>query len=64
MEAAGGGDEEKEVVRAFMGVSVKNFRHALDVLEANYGSIPGYLEETMGIMDDDLDVLRRRYLQD
>ena len=64
VEAAGGGDEEKEVVRAFMGVSVKNFRHALDVLEANYGSIPGYLEETMGIMDDDLDVLRRRYLQD
>ena len=64
VEAAGGGEEEKEVIRAFMGVSVKNFRHALDVLEANYGSIPGYLEETMGIEDDDLAVLRRRYLQD
>ena len=64
VEAAGGGEEEKEVVRAFMGVSVRNFSHALDVIDANWGSIPGYLEETMGIMDDDLAVLRRRYLED
>lgn len=64
VEAAGGGEEEKEVVRAFMGVSVRNFRHTLDVIEANWGSIPEYLEETMGITPDDLAVLRRRYLQD
>jgi len=64
VEAAGGGEEEKEVVRAFMGVSVRNFSHALDVIDANWGSIPGYLEETMGIMDDDLAILRRRYLED
>jgi len=64
VEAAGGGEEEKEVIRAFMGVSVKNFSRTLDIIEANWGNIPGYLEETMGIMEDDLAVLRRRYLQD
>lgn len=64
VEAAGGGETEKDVVRAFMGVSVKNFRYALKLIDSNWGSIPGYLEEAMGIMDDDLDVLRARYLQD
>lgn len=64
VEAAGGGETEKDVVRAFMGVSVKNFRYALKLIASNWGSIPGYLEEAMGIMDDDLEVLRARYLQD
>lgn len=64
VEEAGGGEEEKEVIRAFMGVSVKNFRHALELIDANWGGIPGYLEEAMGIEDDDLAVLRHRYLED
>ena len=64
VEAAGGGETEKEVVRAFMGVSVKNFRYALSLIDANWGSIPGYLEETMDIGPADLAILRGRYLQD
>ena len=64
VEAAGGGETEKDVVRAFMGVSVKNFRYALKLIDSNWGSIPGDLEEAMGILDDDLEVLRARYLQD
>lgn len=63
VEAAGGGEDEKEVIRAFMGVSVRNFCHALDVLEANWGSIPGYLDEQMGIDEGDLAKLRARYLE-
>jgi protein-tyrosine phosphatase len=63
VEAAGGGEEEKEVVRAFMGVSVRNFRHALDIIDANWGSIPQYLDEQMGIDENDLKTLRDRYLQ-
>ena len=46
-----------------MGVSVKNFCHGLDVLEANWDSIPGYLEEQMGIDQEDLQKLRNRYLE-
>lgn len=63
VELAGGGEEEKEVVRAFMGVSVRNFQHALDIIDANWGSIPQYLEEQMGIDEQDLETLRNRYLQ-
>lgn len=63
VEAAGGGEDEKEVIRAFMGVSVRNFCHALDILEANWGSIPGYLDEQMGIDEGDLAKLRARYLE-
>ena len=62
VEAAGGGQEEKEVVRAFMGVSVHNFCRGLDIIDANWGSIPGYLEEQMDIDHQDLLKLRRRYL--
>ena len=63
VEAAGGGEPERDVIQAFMGVSVKNFCHALDVLESNWGSIPGYLEETMDIGPEDLETLRQRYLE-
>ena len=64
VEAAGGGETEKEVVRAFMGVSVKNFCHGLDVIEANWGTLTEYMEEQMGIYQEDLDCLRERYLED
>ncbi len=63
VEAAGGGEEEKDVVRAFMGVSVRNFAHALDVIDANWGSIPAYLEEQMGLGPEDFEFLRSRYLE-
>ena len=63
VEAAGGGEPERDAIQAFMGVSVKNFCYALDVLESNWGSIPGYLEETMGIGPEELEILRRRYLE-
>ena len=63
VEKAGGGEDEKDVVRAFMGVSVRNFSHALDLIDANWGSIPGYLEEQMNITPEDLQTLRARYLE-
>ena len=63
VEAAGGGEEEKDVVRAFMGVSVRNFSHALDIIDSNWGSIPAYLEEQMGLGAEDFELLRSRYLE-
>lgn len=63
VRAAGGGEEEQEVVRAFMGVSVKNFSHALDLIDANWGSIQGYLEEAMEIGYDECLRLQARYLE-
>ncbi len=63
VRAAGGGEEEEEVVRAFMGVSVKNFNHALDLIDANWGSLQGYLEEAMEIGYEDCLRLQERYLE-
>ena len=63
VRAAGGAEEEEEVVRAFMGVSVKNFNHALDLIDANWGSIQGYLEEAMEIGYEDCLRLQERYLE-
>ena len=62
VEAAGGGEVEKEVVRAFMGVSVRNFCHALDVIEANWGTLREYLDEQMAIGPGECERLRERYL--
>jgi len=62
VEKVGGGEEEKEVIRAFMGVSVRNFNHALDIIEANWGSIQGYLEEQMAIGPEEIKRLQERYL--
>ena len=63
VRAAGGGEAEEEVVRAFMGVSVKNFNHALDLVDANWGSLQGYLEEAMEIGHADCLRLQERYLE-
>ncbi len=59
---AGGGAEEEETVRAFMGVSVKNFRRALDIIEARWGSLLAYLEDTMEIGPEEVRRFRERYL--
>lgn len=62
VEAAGGGEEEKEVVRAFMGVSVNNFRRTLDRIEGEWGSMSAYLDQQMGIGPEECRRLRERYL--
>ena len=63
VRAAGGGEDEEEVVRAFMGVSVKNFNHALDLIDINWGSLQGYLEEAMEIGPEECLRLQERYLE-
>ena len=63
VEAAGGGEEEKDVVRAFMGVSVRNFAGCLDLIEGQWGSICNYLQEQMDVGPDDCLRLQERYLR-
>ena len=63
VERAGGGDEEKEVVRAFMGVSTRNFCNVLDLIQDRWGTLQNYLKDTMGLTDADFALLRERYLE-
>lgn len=62
VEAAGGGEAEKEVVRAFMGVSVNNFNRMLDMVEQRWGSLQQYLWEQMEIGPQECGLLQERYL--
>ena len=62
VEARGGGENEKEVIRAFMGVSTNNFRSTLDLIDREYGSMKDYLSEQLFVTQEDIEILRKRYL--
>ena len=62
VEERGGGENEKEVIRAFMGVSTNNFRHTLNLIDREYGSMHQYLQNQLFVTKDDIEILRRRYL--
>ena len=61
--AQGGGEEEKDVIEAFMGVSTKNFKRTLDIIDNEYGGITEYLHNQLFVSKDDMHLLRQRYLQ-
>ena len=63
VQAQGGGEDEMDVVRAFMGVSTRNFRAALAMIDERWGSMDNYLEQCLGINSQDRMLLQSRYLQ-
>lgn len=60
--ARGGGEEEMDVVQAFMGVSTKNFRRTLDLIDREFGGMYEYLQNQLFLTKEDLHLLRKRYL--
>ena len=60
--ARGGGEAEMDVVQAFMGVSTKNFRLTLDLIDREFGSMHNYLQDRLFLTPADLRLLRKRYL--
>ncbi len=58
----GGKEEEVAVVKAFMGCNTENFVKVLDTIDEKYGSLEGYLKGPMGLTDEDLAILKARYL--
>lgn len=62
IEARGGGEPEKEVILAFMGVSTPNFLRTLDLIDREFGGMMNYLHEQLLLSPDDIQVLRRRFL--
>lgn len=63
VEALGGGEEEKDVVQAFMGVSTRNFSRTLDLIDRQWGSLHGYIISCLGLTEADLLTLQERYLE-
>lgn len=64
VEAAGGTENETETVRAFMGVSTRNFCDTLDLIDREWGSLDAYITAQLGIDDADKAFLRQKYLTD
>ena len=61
--ARGGGEAEMDVVQAFMGVSTKNFRRTLELIDREFGGMTNYLHEILCLSHDDIQLLRKRYLE-
>lgn len=51
-----------EAIEAFMGVQPVYLQAAFDAIEADYGSLEGYLDKALGVSAADLQALRARYL--
>ena len=58
----GGKEEELAVVKAFIGANTENFIRALDLINAEYGSMDAYLRNVLGLNDSDFEILRGRFL--
>ena len=61
--ARGGGEAEMDVVQAFMGVSTKNFRRTLDLIDREFGGMMEYLRNQLFLSEEDIQILRKRYLE-
>lgn len=59
----GGKEEEIGVVKAFLGCNTDNFIKALDRIDQEYGSLDAYLKGPIGLIDEDIQLLRERYLE-
>ena len=62
MKLLGGNEEEFAVVKALIGANTDNFIKALDLINAEYGSMDAYLRNALGLTDKDFEILRERYL--
>lgn len=56
-------EEEREVMRTFVGVNSKYFSYALDLVEAECGSLMGFLQGPLCLSDSDISELRDRYIE-
>jgi protein-tyrosine phosphatase len=63
IEERGGGEPEKGVILAFMGVSTPNFIRTLDLIDREYGGMMNYLNEQLFLSHEDIQLLRKRFLQ-
>ena len=62
VKEAGGQQPEIDVVNSFIGANKDNLIKALDMVDAEFGSLIGYLKGPMGLSDDDINLLKDRYL--
>lgn len=58
----GGGQEQLNFINVMIGVSVENFESTLDMIDAQYGSLPSYLDKALGFSMKEQEKLKEKYL--
>ncbi len=58
-----GTEEEREVIRTFIGVNIRYFTAALDLIDRRWGSMDAYLRGPLCLTDEDITTLKKRYLK-
>lgn len=58
----GGTEADEEVVKSVIGVNISNFINALDYIDKTYGSLEQYVKEILAITDEEIEILKDRYL--
>lgn len=61
--AAGGQEEDIDVLRAFIGCSRKNFIATLDIIDRVYGSMHKYLNNQLCLTDEEMAKMQAHYLE-
>lgn len=56
-------EAEREVMRTFIGVNVKYFTAALDLIDQQWGSLHNYLVDALMFSENDMAALRAKYLE-
>ena len=46
-----------------VGVSVENFERTLEMIDAQYGSLPAYLEKALGFTAAEQQKMKEKYLK-
>ena len=63
IRARGGNEDDFDTVRAFVGVSEKNYISTLNSIVQNYGSLQGYLSDAIMVSEDDINLLKAYFLE-
>ena len=63
LRARGGNEDDFDTVRAFVGVSNKNYRNTLDSIVRNYGSLKEYVSNVIMVSEDDINLLKAYFLE-
>lgn len=56
-------EPEKDVIRTFIGVNGNYFNDALDLIDRRYGSLTAYIQDQLLLSEQDMEILRQRYLE-
>lgn len=61
--AEGATEEDLMVVKTFIGANADYFSQSLDLIDINYGSMQNYLRNQLLLRDEDIAILKEKYLE-